>query len=234
MATNSFSKIDEATDFTVVQKDTQVPNATAPANSERAVNKFGQQLIKGGSALGQDFTDAVITAYTNITNSPFALAALVFGTFGLIATAISSNGPFEYLSSNLNALVKTSEGKVHGVFTKITASLVVYLLNHKFLIYSLASFSATYIAKPSTKNAVAVGIVSFLVYVLRISSWETLAFAQLFFLQTQLRNPRHKLYIVLILLATIILGREFSADLLGVDYDKTSAALYAKPLNRTA
>nr|QTW97856.1 hypothetical protein [Riboviria sp.] len=230
MATNAFSKVDEATDFTVVQKDTQVANSAAPNTSERAVNKYGQQLIKGGSVLGQEFPDAVVTAYTNLTNSPFALTALIFGSFGLVALALATNGPFDYLSHNLNQLVGTSENKIHGVFTKLTASFVAHLLNHKFLVYSGAAFGATYISKPSTKNAVLAAIVSFLVYVLRITAWETLAFAHLFFAHTQLRNPKHKLYVVAFLLATIVIGREFTTDVLGPNFINTTAKLYVKPI----
>nr|QTW97852.1 hypothetical protein [Riboviria sp.]UUG74083.1 MAG: hypothetical protein [XiangYun hepe-virga-like virus 5] len=216
MAATQFSKVDETLESRIVQRDAVRPNATLPEHSERALNKFGQTYIKGGSALGEGFLDSIITAYSNLTASPFAVVVMVIGALGLLALHNLTHGPLELLAIKL-ADHNHELSAAHKSFNSFVLIVVTNLLKIRVAVYTSMLFSGPYIAKPSRRSLVMAVLLSLTLILVSFTTFEVLALSQLFLLETQLRNPRHKAVIWLISFILILIGFHMFSKLLGDD-----------------
>lgn len=215
-------QIRDSVDNTIVDRSAPKPNTVNKERSEAAVNQFGQQLIRGGSVLGAGFFDSIITAYSNAVNSPVALMLMVLGVVGLITEYHSVNGPLERMLAMCNKHIM--DAGVLAQFCKFFAKLLTVLIPVKIFVFTTAMFGSVYIAKPSKRNMIIGCVAVPLFTIIDIGAIELVLAAQTVFLESQLRNPTHKLLMWILLIFVFILGSGFITDIYGTIDDKAKEA----------
>lgn len=191
---------------TLVESNQQGVTDVRSQNTTRAVNAYGITVIKGSSVLGATFFESIQSAYTNAFS--YQPIVVLFATFTLLyygSKIIDSKGsdPVDLMFSAVKASNSTSPffGPV-----KLIALAVVYTLHYsKTVIALFAACFMGFVAKPSTRNFTLASLMFVFFFFSKASALDILVGSHLFFLITELRDPKHKaiLTVVLVILCFI-------------------------------
>jgi hypothetical protein len=184
------------------------PDAAVPSNASVKVVSAdtGAPITKSGQTIGMTFTDSVVASYSNLFNAP-ALAILFFSTIVLYVAEYSqvTMGPIEIVINHLKNLIAA---KSITTFTLIVCTILVkfltFLLPYKRLVMDVIMFSIPYFRKPSTKNLKVTGILLGVVLLVDSSIFTVIALSQMWFLVTELRNPKHKMLVGVITMSVLM------------------------------
>lgn len=210
----SVQSIAEKNNSTVIDRSIAKPNATLRERSDRAVNEFGQVQIKGGTTLDDGFFQSVMNGYANLVNSPLALVAMVVGILGLILEVAQAHGPLQR-AANLSATKLNSEAGTTRIIHSFLHLVFKVAAPHSKFLYSAALIWSPYIAKPSKNNMIVSGILSVLVAIHTFPAYDVIFVAQGYLLYTQVRNPKYRLFIFVVVLVLFFIGSEMLKELYG-------------------
>lgn len=193
----------------MVAADTPVVEGPVPAPRTAISNKDGLQTVRSGQTVEDTFFDAILASYANMSHSPLALLLMFTVIAELISMFFTTQGPFQYLTMELKSVV--SDESVNK-FIRAMARPVYWFFSNVVVPYNLAFINVSMLSiptvcKPSTKNIYLTILFSFIVVIFsKIGALEIFIFTQFYFLYTELRNPKHKLIIILLVFAVFLTG----------------------------
>lgn len=162
-------------------------------------NKTGQDVLKSGQTVQATLIEAIMAAYTTLTQQPIALSILMFAVLIGVAEINDTNGPLEHLLDKIQAILK--EENPVGWKLSLLQNLVKvfeFLVSHKFDFIAIVLFMVPAIARPSTKNMILAPALGIFVILMRMNVADTLIASQFWFVFTRVRNPNYKFLTFLI------------------------------------
>lgn len=192
---------------------------------------------RSGQTMQVSFFEAIIAAYTNLTHRPIVLFAYVLLVLILMAEHQQvEDRPLEGFLAKLQIIVAQPEiATWEKSLINMLIKLLEFLISNKQKFIELAMVWIPYLAKPSSNNMLV--SITMSVVVIAFKQWnliEILVMSQLYFLFTQLRNPKYKLAILVAFVAVFVLGYEIPK--LIPDKDKPAVvdpAVTLKPVTPT-
>lgn len=201
----------------VVDNNKNSPFKRDGSSRPKSFNSSGVQTIKGGSPNGAGFFDSCTVAYTNLVNSPLALALFLFGCFGLIALYQGSITP---LGTSFNALLLTANNGTQPYPVRTIASIFTWLFywftTYEEIFLPSMAFAGIYMAKPSSNNAWLCSGMTLISWLSKMNFFEILILAQLTLLFTQVRNTAYRLGILLAAVFCVIVGYQHTSEMTGL------------------
>lgn len=191
--------------------ETPIAKSSAVVQSDQNVksieDKLGAQTTRSGQTVDANFTDAVIASYSNLMHAP--LLAAIF--FGLLAVTLAEyletkDGPLEQLYNALLLVVKANKNKIFVTIARILLLILKFLISQKQWVLNVMLISVPYFRKPSTKNLQITLVFSILAIVFESNYFTVLLFSQAWFLITELRNPKFKMIIGVIIAVVFLLS----------------------------
>lgn len=182
-----------------------------PAKKEpdqvKVYNASGVQAVKGGQTIETPILEAVITAYSNLSNSPVVGICYLLSVFCAFAEYNTTDGPLEVIKVALEQLVARTDV---SVMVKNLAGFLIYILilliKYKTFFISLALFWLPYFAKPSENNMKISLLMSVWVFLKSKDIFADLLLSQVYFLYTQLRSPKVKFALMIIGVCVFAVG----------------------------
>ncbi|URQ09138.1 hypothetical protein [Halyomorpha halys negev-like virus 1] len=204
----SSSEVITDTVITSSQQDVKAPRS---ASTTKAVNSYGISVMRGGNVLGSSFLDGIYDAYSNLMSyQPLATLLMVISIFYYVSMIIDKPAltPFNLIHKNLLTArnsTTTSPGKA-----LLSTFLLVSDTVKKYPAIAAGACAAgfPYLSKPSTRNAWIAAFLFVAIQFMNFSPLGILALSQLFFLLVQLRNPKHKMFVVAIAIICLFVGHE--------------------------
>lgn len=162
-------------------------------------DKTGAPIIRSGQKFDTSFTDAVIASYSNLANAPILCCVFVCTLILVLAETLEQkNGPLEML---LAALKKAYDGHLSNKFLQTLTALAMLLLrfvvNNKSWLLNSILLCVPYARKPSSKNLKLTILLVMVDLILSSQILICLLLSQMWFLVTELRNPQHKMLIII-------------------------------------
>ncbi|UPT53752.1 MAG: hypothetical protein 3 [Bactrocera dorsalis negev-like virus isolate Bz] len=201
---------------TIVNSTNQQVKDAAPTAAVSSVNAYGIRTMRGGTVLGTGFLESCLNAYTNLFSyNPLALILIVVSTYyylGLII-GVSDADPFTIMVSgavNKHATMTTTAGKA---LLAAASGFFAFLNSYKNFFAMAFGFTAVYLGKPSTRNAVFSSVLILIMLIFDFQALAILSTIHLFFLYTQTRDPKHKAIIVFVALVVVFIGAPNMAKL---------------------
>lgn len=171
------------------------------------IDGSGIQAIKGGQTVDIPFFDSVITAYSNLSNSPIIAITLLLAVLCALAEYNSSDGPLESIAKTLKSVIDNSANS--GIVINI-ARFILYvdeqLIANKVIAISSLLFWIPYFAKPSEKHMRVSAALTLWVVIKPTDLFADLLLSQLYFLYTQLRNPKVKFMLLVFGISVFVIG----------------------------
>lgn len=171
-----------------------------PIPAPRTINAAGQQVIKGGSTVDAGFFQSIQDAYANVTQNAPALIYTIFVVMVSAAEIHEGEGMLENIAYALQE-AKNDPNELRWVTTLagLLLHVVKILVNHKLKFCMISWVWIPFLFKPSTKNMWVSAVLSLFVLISKSLDFiEIIAISNLFFLWASMRNPTHKLIIVLV------------------------------------
>ncbi|UOI84719.1 structural protein 1 [Ceratitis capitata negev-like virus 2] len=206
---------EKLTDTVVNSTNQQIKNA-APTATVSSINAYGIKTMRGGTVLGTGFLESALNAYTNLFSyNPIALILFVVVSYyyiGLIV-GVTNADPFTLMLSGVVTKQTQMTNAPGKALLAAASGFFNFIDNYKSFFAIAFGFTAVYLAKPSTRNAIFSGILTLTCVIFHFDSLMILATIHLFFLYTQLRDPKHKTIIILIAVIAIFIGSTNMANL---------------------
>lgn len=179
----------------------------------KVFNEFGVQAVKGGQTVGIGFFDACVTSYSNLVNSPLALAFMFIASIGFMSRytdlQLTGNFPGPIVIMH-NALLHTSQSTQVLLPIRTIAAFLqfvfrILVMGHRYVDTAML-FGAVYLAKPSKNNAWISSVLTLVCWMSSIGFLEILILGHVYFLYTQLRDPVWKFMLAFLAVFVIIMG----------------------------
>lgn len=170
-----------------------------------------ERLTRGGQLIGDGFCSSLLASYANMTYNPIALALMIFALACAFAEE-ANNGPLEVLKARLEIVTETES---FYRLAKVLITIVTSLINNKVYFIKLIFVSVPAFIKPSFKNwIITFCFWLFLVFFTNWTIFEILVLGQLWFLFTELRDPKYK--ILISILAALLIYYAWVSDIANV------------------
>lgn len=170
----------------------------------------GIQVIKGSIAKDATFIQAITASYTNLTHNP---AALILGSillFTYLSIEAKTPTPFYQINDRLNVIINDTNAAQWEVALARAFSVVFkFILKYEKQLTVIGFAWIPVLVKPSTNSIILATVHSFIVFVLR--DWQSFTFillANSHLIFVSVRNPLHKLLIVILTIGIFFAGIE--------------------------
>lgn len=197
-------------------------------NVKSIEDKFGAQITRSGQTVDESFTSACIASYSNLAQAPVVCALF----FALLAITLAeyletTDGPLENVYNALLEIIKANKSRVLVTLARVVALLFKFLIAQKDWVLNVMLISVPYFRKPSSKNLKLTVIFGLAAVLFDSSPFIVLLFSQAWFLITELRNPKFKMVVAMIMALVFMLTWVEVAS--NVNPTNTTATTPAKP-----
>ncbi|UPT53681.1 MAG: hypothetical protein 3 [Zeugodacus tau negev-like virus] len=214
---------------TIVNSTNQAVKNVAPTAAVSSVNAYGIRTMRGGTILGSGFLESVVNAYTNLLSyNPLALVMFIIATYyyiGLIV-GVAAADPFKLMATGVVTKHESMKAGAGKSILATFAGIFAWIDTYKPFFALMFGFSGVYLAKPSTRNAILSAILLAACFLFKFDAVMILGIIQLFFLYTQVRDPKHKTIILIIAVIVIFIGSANMGELVDL---KTLKTTYGTP-----
>lgn len=156
----------------------------------------GAQVIKGGQRLEDPIGTAIMSSYSNLVYSPLIVALYVLAIACTCASIFSVEGPLEFAVDEIQKTYNTTKAPIIKALAGSSYRICKWLLAYKDTAITVALLWLPYAKKPSSKNFNVTILFTVLAFLFSgVGLLELFMLSQCWFLYTELRNPRHKLFV---------------------------------------
>ncbi|APG77527.1 hypothetical protein [Hubei virga-like virus 16] len=156
----------------------------------------GAQVTRAGQRLEDPIGTAIMSCYSNLVYSPLIVVLYVFALSCTAASIFGVEGPLEFAADEIQKTYNTTKAPAVKALAGASYRIVKYVLVYQTVAITVCLVWLPYAKKPSSKNfnaSVLFTVLSFLISGLGLL--ELFLLTQCWFLYTELRNPRHKLFV---------------------------------------
>jgi hypothetical protein len=170
----------------------------------------GIQVVKGSISKDATFVQALLASYTNLTHNPAALIVGAILLFTYLSIEAGTPTPFRQIHDKLHLIINDTDATRWEVaLAKALVVLFDFILKYENQIVVIGFAWVPVLVKPSTNSIILATVHSFIVFILR--DWHSFTFmllANAHLIYVSMRNPLHKLIVIIITIGVFFAGVE--------------------------